>query len=72
LTLRNKMESNKQNWLIDYLVSVPLESTGTVPRNERLEETLSKMSADDIIQSILKARDIRENLKTFSLGRELF
>jgi len=71
LTLRNKMESNKQNQLIDYLLNNFFTSNGVWVKNKQIEELVSKMSADDIIQSIVKARDIQENLKTSPLGREL-
>ena len=71
MTLRNKMESNKQNQLIDYLLNNFFTSNGVWVKNKQIEELVSKMSADDIIQSIVKARDIQENLKTSPLGREL-
>jgi Uri superfamily endonuclease len=65
------VESHKQKWLVDYLVNTSFVETGVIPKNEQLEEKISGMTADDIIQSILKARDIQENLKASSLGREL-
>jgi hypothetical protein len=65
------MESNKQNQLIDYLLNNFFTSNGVWVKNKQIEELVSKMSADDIIQSIVKARDIQENLKTSPLGREL-
>jgi len=65
------MESNKQKQLIDHLVTTLFSPTGAWIKNKQIEEMVSNMSADDIIQSILKARDIQENLKTSPLGREL-
>jgi hypothetical protein len=61
------MDSFKQKWLVDFLVN-----NGFVVKNSNeLQEKISGMTADDIIQAMSKAKDIQDNLRATSLGREL-
>lgn len=61
------MNTKKQEWLTDYLVN----HNFSVVNTEELQENISGMTAEQIIQAMESARKIQESLSSTLLGKEL-
>ena len=61
------MQTSKQEWLINYLISFGF----IVLNTEELQNRISGMTANQIIEAMEAAKTIRENLENSPLGKEL-
>lgn len=61
------MNTKKQEWLTDYLVN----HNFSVVNTDELQEQISGMTAEQIIQAMESARKIQDMLSSTSLGKEL-
>jgi hypothetical protein len=61
------MDNSKQEWLMKYLLNCGF----VVPADQDLQNHITGMTSNDIIQAMEKAKKLMDNLNSTSLGREL-
>lgn len=61
------MELTKQEWLVNYLITHGFLVKNTL----ELQSRISGMTANQIIEAMEKARNLREELNSSPLGKEL-
>lgn len=67
MILKDNMNTKKQDWLTDYLIN----HNFSVPNTEELQERISGMTAQQIIEAMESAKQIQDRLSSTSLGKEL-